>query len=182
MLTETAYVVDQFGYIVADAATRSGLTINYMYGHPLEIVDILSELAKTQAQETSRFPLVAFFLDFEEVKGNRPDIESVVKLNLAICSKTIPTYSATDRMTNSFKAILYPIYDALMEAILYSGYYSNVRKSIPPKHKKIDRLFWGKTGLYNNTSNMFNDYIDAIEIKDLELEVYKQHCQPTEIL
>ena len=44
------------------------------------------------------------------------------------------------------------------------------------EHTKIDRLFWGKEGLYANEGNIFEDFLDCIEIRDLELNVYSKIC------
>jgi hypothetical protein len=39
------------------------------------------------------------------------------------------------------------------------------------EHQKYDRLYWGKQGLYGNSGNIFNDFIDAIEINELKFEI-----------
>ena len=179
MLTKTPYIVEQFQYIVEDVATRYGDTVNYQFGHVIEIINTLKELSKTQRTSPAKFPLVCLFQDFTEEKGGASDTESKVKLNLIVAMMTKPTYTASDRYRITLKPVLYPIYEILITSIIRSGYYKLTTLSKPPKHKKTDRLFWGKSGLYGSAGNQFNDYIDAIEITDLELEVYKQHCEPT---
>jgi hypothetical protein len=43
--------------------------------------------------------------------------------------------------------------------------------NIVPPHTKTDRYFWGAD---DDTKNVFNDFIDAIEIENLELKVKNQ--------
>lgn len=179
MLTTTPYIVDMFRYIVADVNTNyDDSEVRYEHGHPLEVIETLQALSKSPKHGATKFPLIALFQDFEEEKGTRRDIESKVKLTLAIVQITDPLYKAALRYDNTFKAVLYPLYALLITSIVQSGYFANISKALPPKHKKTDRLYWGKSGLYGNTSNQFNDFVDAIEIADLELEVWKQHCSP----
>lgn len=180
MLTKTPYIVDMFANIVKDVnAKYADSEVRYEHGHPTELIQTLQALSKTQKHSATKYPLIALFQDFEEEKGTRRDIESKVKLSLAIVMMTDPLYKAALRYENTFKAVLYPLYALLIKSIVQSGYFAEITLSNPPKHKKIDRLYWGKSGLYGNTANQFNDFVDAIELADLELLVWKQHCTPT---
>jgi hypothetical protein len=44
------------------------------------------------------------------------------------------------------------------------------------KHDMIERFYWGREGIYNNAGNVFNDYIDAIEIRNLDLKINVPNC------
>ena len=182
MLTATEKIVEMFQYIVADVATDYGSAVHYQHGHPLEIVKSLQEMTKAQVKSDLKYPLIALFQDFTEEKGIRYDIESRCKFTLILATITQPEYKAAERYTINFDAILQPLYELLIPSIVRSGYFDQSSTEIPPKHKKTDRLYWGKSGLYGDTGNMFGDAIDAIEINDLELDVMKQPCVPSKIM
>jgi hypothetical protein len=174
-MSDALYIVDIIGSIVddlrADYTPPAGYPVDspyYMYGHPLEIVNLLSTKEKSGTLKFKKYPLIALFQDFEEQKGSNQSINSDVNLNIVIAVNTLREYTSEQRYTATFKTVLYPIYNLLITKLKASNYFA--AGTIP--HTKIDRVFWGKTGLYGNDSNIFNDYIDAIEIQNLQLSVY----------
>jgi hypothetical protein len=162
-MTASKYIVD----IIEDVVDTMSLTCYYLYGHPVEVVNTLSEWSKHPAKKVEKFPLIILMQDFEERKGTAQGINSEVSLNIVIATNTLNSYKSVDRYTNTFKAILYPLYDEFIDRVKLSGYF----KDELLQHVKIDRVYWGKSGLYGNTGNTFNDYIDAIEIQNLELKI-----------
>lgn len=160
------YIVDIFADIVAEMDA----TVYFMHGHPLDIVNQLSAKNKDATLKFQRFPLIALFQDFTETKGRTMAYNSEVSLNLIIATTTNPNYTSAQRYDNSFRTVLYPLYDEFMQKLFESCKFADLADDLIP-HEKIDRLFWGKQGLYGNTGNIFNDYIDAIEIKNLNLKV-----------
>jgi len=178
------YWVDIFDEIVtavrADSDKPVALDTDepfYMHGHPLEIINTLALKDKNDVHKYNKFPLIALFQDFVEKMGENQAVSSAAELNLIIAVNTSPDYSSEERYDNSFKTVLYPLYDLLIKHILKSKWFANIDPGLVP-HSKIDRLFWGRTGLYGNESNVFNDYIDAIEIQNLSLELrLRQNCR-----
>ena len=168
-------VVDLFGSIVADVATELGSPVYYMYGHPVEVVNELQRKTKHPIGKSHKFPLIVLFQDFEESKGENQANESVVRLNLIIATNTKAEYVSKQRYETTFKPILIPIYDLLMEQIVKSNYFNNISYGLVP-HTKTDRVYWGKQGLYGNEGNIFQDRIDAIEITELNLKI-KSHIK-----
>jgi hypothetical protein len=166
-------VVDLFRTIVEKTAEKFDFDINYLHGHPLEITSSLTELTQSPTLSEKRYPGIFLFQDFNEEKGG--DF-TVVDLNLIIGINTDNTLKAPDRYVSSFTPYLYPIYDAFLEVIARSGFFAECNVS-EIKHTKIDRLYWGRNGLYGNTGNVFNDYIDCIEIKNLKLKVKPLNCK-----
>lgn len=142
----------------------------YMYGHPIEIVNTLKQKNKNGTFKFKKYPLIALFQDFDEVKGENMAIDSRVSLRVVIAVNTSPKYVSSERYANTFKPVLYPLYNLLMEKIAKSPY-TQLAEGIVP-HTKTDRVYWGKTGINGNEANVFDDYLDAIEITDLELELY----------
>ena len=90
-----------------------------------------------------------------------------------------------ERYAKNFIPVLYPIYEAFLNKINTFTYGKRngkpfLTKSVDfIKHTKIDRPFWGRDTFLKNDANRFNDYIDAIEIRDLDLLInsnFKTTC------
>lgn len=168
-------IVDKIGLIVintAKALYTDAAAINYMHGHPLEITWSLTKMTQNPTASAGKYPLIALFQDFEEVMDG--DFLRL-RLNLIIATLTEKTLLSSERYARSFIPTLYPIYDRFIYDLSRSGFFqeSSVRDI---KHTKIDRLFWGRNGLYGNEGNVFNDFIDCIELKDLKLSYKLKKC------
>ncbi len=176
------YWIDVFSDIVTDVRndTDKPAALDtdepfYMHGHPLEIINILAQKDNHATHKFNKYPLIALFQDFTETMGENQSVQSTADLNIVIATNTSPDYSADERYDNTFRTVLYPLYDLLLEHIDGSGWFSNGVGLVP--HDKIDRLFWGRQGLYGNEANIFNDWLDAIEIQNLSLSLLlKQKC------
>lgn len=187
MIVAKTPIVDVVGLIVDKVSQRltSQLQeidalitgVHYQHGHPLEIIETMNQFDKSDTFVYEKYPLVALFQDFEEDKATI-GTAGEVRLNLIIARATLADYKAAERYTQNFKPILYPIYQALLEEIggSFAGKYFSVKDTTQISHTKIDRLYWGRNGLYKNEKNVFNDKIDAIEIKDLVLSVNSKFC------
>lgn len=181
------YIVDFFEDIVNDISTEmltdlqaidSNITgVHYDYGHPLEIIKTLAQKDKSDSYVFKKYPLVALFQDFKETTSTADGIQGLieVELHLIIASGTKPDYKAKERYTHNFKPILNPIYLKLLQGIYKSGKFL-VYNSDRVVHNKFDRLYWGNAGLYGNRKNIFNDFLDVIEIRNLRLKTYKNIC------
>ena len=170
MLTATPYIYTMFQYITADVASKYGSNVHYEHGHPLEIINTLKGMNKTPAYDAVKYPCIALFQDFEEKKCTGKLIQSEVSLNLIIAALSKPDDVAPQRLTRTYIPTLYPIYDYLTESILKSGYFS-AYSILDCKHTKIDRMYWGKKGLFGSEGNIFGDHVDVIEIQNLQLIV-----------
>lgn len=138
------------------------------HGHPLEVVNRIKSYTESDTLKYEAFPRICLFHDFEE----KITFETAVSLTLVIVTQTDPAYSAPDRYTYSFDPTLIPLYNRFINALAESAYIGTTEGNYF-KHTKIDRLFWGKNGLYGNTGNIFNDFIDAIEIN---IELIINNC------
>lgn len=166
-------IIDLFRTITAKVKTDLALPVlNYLHGHPREITQVLAELSKNPTASATKYPLIALFQDFEE---NRNGDFIELKLQMIIAVLTDNKLTAPERYDVSFKPIIYPIYDELLNQIARSTYFAEATiKQI--QHIKVDRLFWGRSGLYGSEKNIFNDYIDCIELKELKLKVKLKNC------
>lgn len=183
-MREPYIVVDIFRDIVANVSAKL-LTqlqahdpkieaVNYLHGHPIEIIETLGQKDKSATLRFQKYPLVALFQDFSEDHGTI-GLDSTVSLNIIIARATKPAYKADERYTENFKPVLYPIYQELLQQIVYSKAFLKYGATTLP-HTKIDRLYWGREGLYKNDGNVFNDFLDCIEIKNLQLKLNLKNC------
>jgi len=158
------------------ALTKRHLAVYYQHGHPSEIVETLLELTQNPELAKFKYPLLALFQDFAEEKG-QPNSVAKLKLNLIIAVGSIPNIKAADRYEQTFRPYLIPIYNEFILQIAKSGFF---REDNPERiqHTKIDRVFWGRQGLYGNAGNVFADHIDAIEINNMILNVKPKICVP----
>lgn len=174
------YIVDEFEKMVSkvEAKVLSQLKsidnniqqIHYEHGHYKEIESTLREYDRSRNFFNKKYPLIALFEDIRE--RVRDGILSEVNLSIVICFHTKADYKSADRYKTIFKPILEPIYNALMEEIANNHYF--VGYGIP-MHDKINRPYWGSDAS-NNDSNIFGDYLDAIEISNLRLKFLPNNC------
>lgn len=178
------YIEDQMADIASkvDAALYSAVDpvfphIYFMHGHPIEIINRLQEKLKNPSAKDQRFPLIILLHDFKINRNKDTASYGATSLNVVIATMTKQEYNADQRKENVFKPVLYPILKEFLNQIESSPYYSIGLNGV--QYDQTDRYFWGKQGLYGNTGNIFNDYIDAIELENLKLTILnKQDCKP----
>lgn len=151
-----------------------------VYSQTAHLVEVLENLQQLDASNLSalKFPLVILLCDVPERIGGRRASRGqyqYARCNIIIATSTVSTFKQPERLEKNFKPVLYPIYYALLRAIQYSKY-TSVYNSAELEHTKTDRYSWGKEAIYGNKGNIANDYIDAIEIKDLDVKISNKFC------
>jgi hypothetical protein len=144
------------------------ILLSFHYGHYKEIVNTFHEMTKNKDFKREKFPAICLFLDILE-RISWDGFEREASLHIVLLTDTDPLFNASQRKQYSFDPLLTPLYEKFIEILANSRYINELL----PDHDKIDRYFWGREGLYGSEANIFNDYIDAIEIKDLTIKTYK---------
>lgn len=169
------FIVDIIGEIVTavDAVLfpSLGKHINYEYGRPVQIQTELQKLNDSITLRGTKYPLIALFQGFPEsisTSGYTP----VVFPAISITTLTVSTDSPKKRYDNTFRTILYPIYQEFLRQL--------------PRHRNVvgncADIFGGKKidlpGLLPVDKTM-NEYLDGIEIQGLQI-TFKQvnSCKP----
>lgn len=166
------YVVDIIGEVVESTAKKLGDALHYQFGSYKEIANTMETREHNQRLKYKRYPLVALFQDFAEIREAEGGIYGKVSLNLIIATSSSSNDKSEQRYINTFKPILYPIYYELIRQIEGSNHFQSTGyKGV--KHTKIDRPYWGNDW---KNANKFPDYLDAIEINGLELTLNNNSC------
>jgi hypothetical protein len=170
------YIEDELAAIVAQINDAPPIGIDeifYRFGHGVEVAQSLQQLTGTPTYDSKKFPMVWLITDFTVTKGYLGGYDSV-KLNIIICNLTQREYKAAERLENNFKPILVPIRDALIDAISHWPQFSVDEKL---QYDETFRYFWGTQGIYGNTGNITNDYIDAIELTNFNIYIKPKVCE-----
>ena len=172
-MIQTQYIPDLVGQVVAKVDTYfSTRTINpfavsYDFGHYSEVNRNLT-LKEGNPDKPLKYPLVWLVMDMEESVG-KLGVYAEVNMNLIIAVDTTPTLTMQERRDQKFLPVLYPIYARLLEEFKNSKAFQTAAVI---QHTKIDRPYWGiQDAQGNGVANLFNDYMDAVQIKNLKLTV-----------
>lgn len=148
--------------------------LHFQFGHPKMVIEELKKLQQPQANQYKKYPLIAVFEDVPE----RPVASNVATISprIVIAWQTKQEYTREQRDELSFKPILLPIYDEFMTQLKSSAYFVT---NYQQPGERVMRPFWGREGLYGNEGNIFNDYLDCIEIRNIELQIRQRSgCAP----
>jgi hypothetical protein len=149
----------------------------FSYGHYAEVTKNLTQADRGVTTKGKKYPLIWLVMDFVERKGaaGKDYYAELPDLQILIATGSDAKSDTPQRYEQKFKTVLYPVYGALLEAICDSSYFTAVAPDDIP-HEKIDRPYWGGQDTQNNgAANLFNDFIDAIQIRKLQLFV-NQNC------
>lgn len=195
MITQPVYIVDIIGQVVqkvqaevltaiqqneTSALGQTGINqINYQYGHFRELIQTLAQWDTDPSLRTQKYPMIYLLQDFKESRGRGAGIYADVSLNVIVCHQTDQTYKVTDRMTKVFKPVLYPIYYSLIKQLTKNNLTFAASPDLVP-HDKWDRSFWGTGQISTGGTDkmMLNDFVDAIDIQNLQLKIDYQPCFP----
>lgn len=147
---------------------------------PYFIDEPIKKLGQTLAEKDKssenfkfqKYPFIALIYDIDE-DHSLPEMYARCKFRFIIGMYTDPNLNSEQRTEMVFKTRLHPIYTAFMDAIAESDYFV-VFDSIP--HNKNDRYYWGLSD--SAAMKTLNDYIDAIELTNLQLDVIEKQCLP----
>lgn len=150
-------------------------SINYTFGNSQYVKDRLDELSNSVKGNAMKFPLIALFCPFKEQR-NMPDYYTKAKVNILIACSSRKQWNNDERLQLSFRNILRPIYNGLLDALKEDGrfdfgYYGQIA------HEYSENYSYGKYGAHTATGEAVSEPIDAINITNLELIVKNPNCR-----
>jgi hypothetical protein len=151
--------------------------INYQYGPLLEITTTLTQMSKNDATSEQKYPLVCLvFPIVENHDGKVVGIDQNTPIRLIIARWSNATDKTADRYAKNFIPILYPIYEELLEQLDNDPRFLFQSADLLT-HIKTDYPFYGgETTADLQKANIFNDFVDAIELK-INLKINTSNCQ-----
>ena len=173
---QSVYIVEVIQNVVKDVSAKLGRAVYYQYGGFKEVFENLIQL--TNAQSPKTYPLVWLVTDIKEDSGKELDVYSEANLNILIFNVTKPDYKAPERTEKSFKSILNPIYEQLIDSIKYSNEIKTEMNGLS-KHTHFKHYSWGRDKIEMEKNGVkFSDFIDCIEIQNISLKFKnKNNCK-----
>lgn len=125
----------------------------------------LETLKTYDKSDKSGLPFILLLLPITEKIGRS---YTDVTVSFVLGTVTKHNYSTDERQTIKFTPILEPIYDKF-EALIRSGN-NKIKGNYSVVIEKINQYYWGQE------ATILNEYIDCIEVRNLELKIKNQNC------
>ncbi len=165
---EVISVSKQFRSLAGPVSAAVGRTVYFETGHYADVTKRLQlKDGAIEVLTREKYPLVWLVMDFEEKFGG-PDYCELPNAQIIIAHNTDMNYSQEERESLIFEPILYPIYSELLYQLKESRLFG---MSPVYEHSKTDRPYWGGQESGNSENNLFNDMIDAIQLRNLNIQV-----------
>ena len=166
--------------IIADKSINWGYLpkkITFMSGNFLEINARILEMTNSTnpAISNGKYPLVALFKDIKETLTEGPiGIESSFKCKFAILTLTTPDYRHDEREAINFKPVLIPILEAMLKQFQQSAQFG--MPTLQQMNVQATDCYFYGTGFNQDNKNPFSDYVDAIEVESISLNIKNLNC------
>lgn len=151
----------------------------YDYGRYLEVTRNLSAKDGGITTKNKKYPLIWLVVPYTVVEtliGGGCEIKG---MQIIIATVTKQASTTPDRYATNFIPRLYPIYDELRKQIDKSGYFIDL--DFDNVHERVDQPYWD--GKENSSSgNLFGDFIDAIQLKNIRLKVNEETCNKFQLI
>lgn len=148
------------------------LQISYLHGNIKEIAAKLVAKRNAPKLKAKMFPLVLLIEDITIDRRLGSNMYGTANVNVIICNHTKAGLTSEQREDANFVKILRPMYHSLLYQIgqhraftLYSD------RNIP--HTMTERKLWGNDA---KTEHALGDYIDAIDLMNMELPLNWNYC------
>lgn len=159
------FQVNTFGASIALSGTWKALAPYSDYGTK-RTINVKLNGKNGGEYSYQKYPLIALRLPTEiKVVGASESFEA----NILIAHFTSKQYRPEERIANKFKPILWPLKDLFLDMVIRSGEFN----SFNADYSWIDRLFYGQESGGENIANVFDDPLDAVEIRNLHLNYFK---------
>ncbi|MDR0692445.1 MAG: hypothetical protein LBF69_05350 [Prevotellaceae bacterium] len=173
-------VVDVIGRIVGKTSNtvekQIGKRVFYQYGNIIELDEILQSYSNsTKEFREQKYPAVFLLTDFRERRNSNPDYETEAFLQLLIVESSVKDYRTADRYEKVFNTVLHPIYEAFIKQLEKDSQILKQKYGLIP-HDFINRSLISGFQLKTQsgaTRNLLSDFVDAVEINNLNLIILK---------
>jgi hypothetical protein len=179
-MNKSIYIPDLFQQVIDNMNDAGDLDspVYFDAGHYKDVTRNLTLKDNSINDKEKKYPLIWLVMDFVEKKGEGKDFYcALYDVGIIIGVPTRPEFTMNERRDNSFLAMLYPVYDQFLYQLTASGLFTASSPDDIP-HEKIDRPYWGGVSLDGSggSANFWNDFIDAIQIRRMQLFVNYSNC------
>lgn len=152
--------------VIASMRVKGIDCINYEPGRAIQILQSLSEADQAPNFKDTKFPLIAMYMPVPEKNGSGFSVATIGRIVIATLTDSEEDVLTRYKVGGTFGSILYPVYYEFLKALGRSKYISG---SDPTGfvHTKLDNPGRHPIG------KGINDYIDSIEILNLELILHQ---------
>jgi hypothetical protein len=165
--------VNVFSQAVDANGTWQALAPYSMYGTRVVINQMLMD-HNAGEYAYQKYPLVALRLPATvTVNGATASLSA----NILIAHFTGATLRPQERLEQKFEAILWPLTSLFLKMVRYSGEF-NIYE---PEYQQVDRMFYGNETGEENIKNVFDDPLDAVELRGLKLSYSLDGCSTPSI-
>lgn len=159
-------LVDEIGTVVTAVKTALSLSVlNYQYGYHTELKETLAAYNKTATYAAKKFPLIWLAQPFTITRDSFAYFGTATNLEIFIINESKQDKKATERMTDNFKAVIYPIYRELIKQLAKSKVFQESTVA-EIEHKLTDRYYWGE-----DQKKILYDVFDCSHISGLKLTI-----------
>jgi hypothetical protein len=169
-------VIDIFEELVSDISDLYGKQVQAYSDHLISVNGQLAIRSRSAEGIKNKYPGIFLVLDTAEKRNSTARYEFTTRPQIFVMDNSAGTRTAKTRSNDLFKPVLYPIYECFMDSLRRSIRIMNTEYELA--HTKVDRYRF--SGSLNEACRqqgikaMFPDYLDAIEIRDLELNIRKE--------
>ena len=161
-----------FAEIVGRVSEKWGKNVSYLFGDWSYISNQLTVWGKSPNTSPLKFPIICLYSPFTEER----DAEDVrVSLEFILMVNTEKGYTNEDRESISFDKVLRPIYRLFMDEIRGDRRFASDYRGVVPR-QYTENYRYGRVGVLGPDGKPFRDFIDAIEIKNLDLTIKNVKC------
>ena len=145
--------------------------VTFVWGDSSYMREYLLTLKKGISTAPFRFPLIGLYSPFDERVENGTTSATI---NLIIAVNTLPGYTNEQRLDTSFKKVLRPLFEDLLKVLNTDGSIDVPYKGL--RYTYTENYSFGKRGALDVDGKEIDEKIDAIEIKNLELNLKNLSC------
>lgn len=166
-------LVKYFKLAVASMRDTSEGPPYFYIGHRKDVNGQLKDKNR-RANKDQKYPAIVLPMDINYVVE-----DGFVKYDISVwlLGLSKDAYTTEKRLELVFTPVLQPLYANLMKALVKSIFQWSGDQVAPP-HNAFDRYYIGTQNSEGNNPKLFDDPLDAIEIRDLKLNIPTKICLP----
>ncbi len=143
--------------------------VSFDYGHYDAVNKNLLNKEGSITLKNAKYPLIWMITPFEQKTDRRQDHYCELSgLDFLILTNTSMEESIETRVEKYFKPVLWPVIERFKSEISDSGLFQVLSVDAIPYDYQKD---WHYQSGLSGKGNLFNDYIDAVQIKGIRLKV-----------